>query len=502
MKTYVLVPFTIFGVTTSIKSYTQEITRPNIILIMTDQQRFDCMGVMGNPHISTPHMDALANDGALFTNAYTSTPSSTPARSALLTGNSPWKHGMLGYSKVAEEYPNEMPQMLRTADYYTFVVGKLHYTPQRNLHGYHAGVLDESGRIESADFVSDYRQWFAMEAPGLNPDSTNIGWNAHQGKDYALDEQLHPTVWTGNEAVRFIQNYKLAKSLFLKISFARPHSPYDPPKQYAAMYKNKTVIKPYIGDWCASFANRKETPDAAFGNFGEEHAIESRQYYYGAITFVDDQIGRIIEALKEQGMYDNSLIVFLSDHGDMLGDHYHWRKTYAYEGSSHIPFIVKPPKGTSYSLDTLTKLDHVVELRDVLPTFLEAAQIKQPKGMDGRSVLPLLTNKNSSWRPYIDMEHAAIYESNNYWAGLTDGKRKYIWFFRSGEEQLFDLTKDPQELRNLSNDEAYKKELELWHTRMIEHLSERGEPYVKNGELNIFQENILLSPNYPHKKEK
>lgn len=498
MKIVQLIPLS-FAVAIPAKQYAQQPEKPNLILIMTDQQRFDCVGAMGNPYISTPHIDELASDGALFMNAYSSTPSSTPARAGLLTGCSPWKHGMLGYSKVAEKYPNEMPQMLRDAGYYTFGIGKMHYTPQRNLHGFHGTFLDESGRVESYDFVSDYRQWLKMEAPGVDPDATGIGWNAHQGKTYVLEERLHPTQWTGNEAVRFIGNYNKEQPLFLKISFARPHSPYDPPQKYADMYKYKKVIEPYIGDWCASFADRPDTPDAPFGDFGKEHAVESRQYYYGAITFVDDQIGRIITALKENDLYDNSLIIFLSDHGDMLGDHHHWRKTYAYEGSSHVPFIVKPPK--SMNVHKNTKFEQVVELRDVLPTFLEAAGAEQPHEMNGMSVLPLLKENDVEWRSYIDLEHAAIYEHNNYWAGLTDGNFKYIWFFRTGEEQLFDLTTDAGEEKNLAGLQKYEKELAKWRQYMVEHLSERGEPYVKDGKLNVFEKNILLGPNYPQKEQ-
>lgn len=499
MKTFQVIPLTVAAAIIPAKQYAQQSDKPNLILIMTDQQRFDCLGAMGNPYISTPNIDGLVTDGALFMNAYSSTPSSTPARAGLLTGCSPWQHGMLGYSKVAEKYPHEMPRMLKDAGYYTYGIGKMHYAPQRNLHGFHGTLLDESGRVESPDFVSDYRQWFSLEAPGLNPDETGVGWNAHQGKTYVMQERLHPTQWTGNEAIRFIQNYDLDKPLFLKISFARPHSPYDPPQRYADMYKGKKVIEPYIGDWCQPFADRPNTADAPFGDFGKEHAIESRQYYYGAITFIDDQIGRIIESLKEKGVYDNSLIIFLSDHGDMLGDHHHWRKTYAYEGSSHVPFIVKPPKEWNIQLNR--KIEQVVELRDVLPTFLDAASIDKPTEMNGMSILPLLNNDNAGWRSYIDMEHAAIYENHNYWAGLTDGKMKYIWFFRTGEEQLFDLNTDRSETINLAGNKKYGKELQKWRQNMVRHLSERGEPYVKDGKLNIFQENILLSPNYPGRKQ-
>jgi arylsulfatase A-like enzyme len=469
----------------------------HIILIMTDQQRFDALGVMGNTAIRTPHLDQLAHEGVLFHNAYTSTPSSTPARAGLLTGCSPWQHGMLGYFRVAENYPHEMPRMLRNAGYFTFGVGKMHYTPQRNLHGFHGAVLDESGRVESADFVSDYRQWLAVEAPGLNPDTTGRGWNDHAGSVYLPAEQLHPTQWTANEAIRFVENYSLDQPLFLKISFARPHSPYDPPQRFFDLYRDVALPEPWVGDWCGAFADRPMTPSAAFGDFGTEHALDSRRHYYASVTFVDEQIGRIIAALKEKGIYDNALIIFISDHGDMLGDHHHWRKTYAYEGSAHIPFIVKAPKSFDGKLKAGSTVDQTVEIRDVLPSFLDFAQIPQPSEMDGLSVLALLRDPAAEWRPFIDLEHATCYEKENYWCALTDAHFKYIRFLSTGKEQLFDLTKDPHELKDLAHDRKYGKQLAQWRQYMVEHLSRRGEPYVKDGKLQIVEKTILTGPNYP-----
>ena len=121
--------------------------KPHIILIMTDQHRYDAMSCAGNKYIQTPNLDKIAADGYLFSNAYSSTPSSTPARAALLTGSSPWAHGMLGYGVVAEKYTNEMPQMLRDNGYMTLGIGKMHWHPQNALHGFHTTILDESGRV-------------------------------------------------------------------------------------------------------------------------------------------------------------------------------------------------------------------------------------------------------------------------------------------------------------------------------------------------------------------
>ena len=201
----------------SFLAYAQK--QPHIILIMTDQQRGDAMGCMGNESVISPHLDDLASEGTLFMNGYSSCPSSTPARAGLLTGQSPWHHGLLGYGKVAPKYNHEMPQMLKDAGYYTFGIGKMHWHPQRIKHGFEGTLLDESGRREDPNFISNYRLWFQIQAPGKNPDETGIGWNDHGAATYKLKESLHPTYWTGEMACQMIQNYDNGNQpLFLKVS--------------------------------------------------------------------------------------------------------------------------------------------------------------------------------------------------------------------------------------------------------------------------------------------
>lgn len=482
-------------------STTKAPDHPHIIFIMTDQQRGDAVGCAGNKAIKTPNIDAIAQDGVNFVNGYVSTPSCTPARAGLLTGMSPWNHGMLGYGRVARKYKYEMPAMLGELGYYRYGIGKMHWFPQKALHGFNGTLVDESGRIEQDGFLSDYRDWFKLNAPGKNPDETGIGWNEHRAGTYKLPEHLHPTRWTGQTAIDFINNYELDNPLFLKVSFARPHSPYDPPARYLEMYKDVDIPAPVIGQWAKKFSEFPESKDAAFGDFGEEHAIKSRRHYYANITFIDDEVGRIIEALKAKGMYDNAIVCFTSDHGDMLGDHHHWRKTYAYEGSSHVPYIMKWAKSMKAGLKRGERLEQPVELRDFLPTFLDAAGGEIPEEMDGLSLLSLIKNPEAHWRPYIDMEHATAYSGDNYWCALTDGHIKYIWFFRTGKEQLFNLDKDPGELKDLANDPSWKEELKNWRGHMVDHLKERGEGFVKDGKLVQREKTLLYSPNYPRDEE-
>jgi arylsulfatase len=473
-------------------------SKPNILYLMTDQHRADCLGCAGNAVIKTPNLDSIAADGVLFPNAYTSTPSCTPARAGILTGLSPWHHGMLGYGRVAGQYPFEMPQALRDAGYYLFGIGKMHWYPQKRLRGYHGLLVDESGRAETPGFVSDYRLWFRQQAPDLNPDATGIGWNDYLAKAYALPERLHPTTWTADRAVEFIEKYDRAEPFMLKVSFARPHSPYDPPQRVMDMYNVDDMPAPVVGDWAARYAPHNVPPNPSLwhGDLGVRQAKESRRAYYASVTFIDEQVGRILAALRKRGLYDNTLILFFADHGDMLGDHHLWRKTYAYESSANIPMILRWPKSMGMDDRRGGRLPQPTELRDVLPTFLDAAAAPIPGKLDGQSLLELVRGNTKDRRPWIDLEHSMCYDQD-HWTALTDGRFKYVYFAYDGREQLFDMTKDPGELHNLADQPTQESLLKEWRERMIQHLSERGEEFVSGGKLAIRKKRFLYSPNYP-----
>ncbi len=490
--------------------YSPKHEQPHIILIMTDQQRADALGCAGNPSVITPHIDQLAKEGTLFTQTYSPTPSCTPARSCFLTGMEPWKNGMLGYGRVGRKYKYEMPQMIRNGGYYTFCIGKNHWFPQKTLKGFNGALVDESGRIEQDGFISDYRDWFKLEAPNENPDKTGIGWNSRLAKAFALDEKLHPTHWIGSTATDFIDRYNVDAPLFLKVSFERPHSPYDPPQSVLDRYKDKEVSGPAIGDWEGKIYNYPHTDkkipttgseDAAFGDFGVEQVKDSKKHYYANITFIDDQVGKLVTKLKERGMYENTLICFISDHGDEMGDHYHWRKTFPYQGSVHIPFILKWPKKFDTAFQRGGKIDSPIGLQDILPTFLEASGQKVPEDMDGDSVLDLIRGESQNWRSYIGLEHSSVYFYNNYWSAVTDGKRKYIWHFRTGQEQFFDLEKDPTENHDLIKKISRRNEIKQWKARLVDYLKERGPEFVKEGELVTRKKSMTYSPHYPGAKE-
>ena len=221
----------------------------------------------------------------------------------------------------------------------------------------------------------------------------------------------------------------------------------------------------------------------------------SRQGYYGSVSFIDEQIGRILETLEKRGLLEQTLIVYTSDHGDMTGDQNLWRKSYAYEPSARIPMLMRWPTGL-IAAERGQVFTNPVEIRDLLPTFLDAAGAADRK-TDGSSLLKLVKTKGAGWREFIDLEHDICYSPENNWNALTDGKTKYIFHARDGEEQMFDLANDRHELNDLASQTVNAGQLRMWRNRMIEHMSERGDPYLVNGKLGLRPKGRKHSPLFP-----
>jgi Arylsulfatase A and related enzymes len=234
-------------------------------------------------------------------------------------------------------------------------------------------------------------------------------------------------------------------------------------------YESAALPKPAVGAWAAGYAPRNsDLSDIWHGKLPEAEVQNSRAAYYASVSFVDEQIGRILDTLESRGMLDETLILFTSDHGDMLGDQNLWRKSYAYEQSAHVPMLMRWPKGLLAS-ERGRVLHQPVELRDVLPTFMDAAGIAPAQAMDGKSLLTLLKSDGAGWREYIDLEHDVCYSPSNHWNGLTDGRWKYIFHALDGHEQLFHLERDPNELTDLAGDVRHEAEVRRWRSRLLAH---------------------------------
>lgn len=471
----------------------------NVLLLITDQHRFDVLGCVGNELIDTPNIDKVAAEGTVFDSAYSSCPSCIPARAKLHTGMSQWHTGILGMGQnqgpLRDMYDHTLAGELAKAGYYCKCVGKMHVYPQRSLFGFHHIELDESGRRQDEDFMSDYERWFHEHKDGNYGIDDGRDWNGWEGKAYDKPAELHPNVWTVNQSIKFINDRDRSKPFFLKTSFARPHSPYDAIPEYFEKYQKMDIPKAEIGDW-AGIHDDSETAaktDAWHGIKSDEEIHMARAGYYGNVEHIDHEIGHLLDFMDKQGVLNDTLIIFTSDHGDMLGDHNMWRKTYAYEGSAHIPMIIRLPKDLQKNIEA--RSDKPVMLCDIMPTILDVLGIDIPGSVDGMSMQALVTQESCKWRDYMHGEHCTAYSESEEMQYLTDGKIKYIWFPRTDREQLFDLVKDPAELHSLTNDPEYNEILKQLRLRMVKELALRNYE-LTNGNKLVRQTKPIISPNY------
>ncbi len=462
--------------------------QPNIVLVICDQWRGDCLGISGHPVVETPHLDGIARNGVNFTSAYSAVPSCIAARAGLLTGLRPQSHGRVGYRDGVDwNYDVTMPGEFASAGYHTQAVGKMHVFPERSLMGFHNvvlhdGYLHHSRKMNSNyALTDDYWRWLKENA-GADADYQSHGLqsNSWVARPWHMEEKYHPTNWVVSESINFLQRRDRRKPFFLMMSFVRPHAPLDPPACYFEQYLSQEMPPVPIGDWAdTDDADRNGLyPNTVRGIIGERQLHRARAGYYGCMTHIDHQIGRFSEALGEDDPTGNTIWLFTSDHGELMGDHNLFRKAFPYEGPTRIPFFLRAPD--RFGLAAGGEVDSPVELRDVMPTLLDLAGVDVPPSVEGHSVLPLARGDSPNWRSYIHGEHAWGPESNHY---LTDGREKYIWYSQDGREQLFDLANDRQELHDLSQDPSRKTTLAEWRARLVAELDGREEGYVQDGAL-------------------
>ncbi len=444
--------------------------RPNVLLITTDQQRGDHVGLAGHPVLETPNVDAFVQRGAYFPNAYTEIPSTTGARRCLHGGQGSHACGLIGYASTEWHERNTLAQVLADAGYHCINVGWRNMHPRRKLYGFHT-VIPHDLR----EGVDDYWDWLREQVgPQAHERGHGCDSNGWLARPWHLEERYHPTVWTTDVTIEQIRKRDPTRPFFAWTSHLRPHSPYDPPQFYYDMYINRDLPEIPVGDWAA----RHDVPGPGLertawrGRLASEQNQRMRAAYMGLCTHLDYELGRLMERLAQMGVLEDTLILFTSDHGDMMGDHHLHRKTYAYEGSARIPFLIRYPAGLDLPCGAFK---HVVGLQDVMPTILDVAGVPIPDSVTGKSLLRAV--RGEPWRDYLHGEHSPCYSLEEAMHYLTDGREKYIWFPATREEQFFDLLADREERVDLAGDPAHNERVAAWRQRLIALLAERGDGF-------------------------
>ncbi len=443
--------------------------KPNLLLILTDHWRGDCLGRLGHPVAETPHLDSLSRRGITFTRAYTPCASCIAARRSIMTGQTPATHGMVGYKDgIPWQHPVNLAGELTRAGYQTANIGKTHFHPKRLHLGF-----------EQLTIPDDFRAWLATQ-PGAAAEywTHGVPGNSWIGRPHQLAEDLMEETYLVGRSLDFLERRDPTRPFFLCLSFNGPHPPWCPPRVYYDQFIDREIPGPVTGAWAERHARDGDYPldvNTWRGRLPEHLNQRARAAYFAFLAFIDAQIGRLLDRMQRGGLLRDTLVAFSCDHGEMLGDHNLWRKTYAYEGSSRIPFIVVPPAGAPGPRNQESPA--LVGLEDIMPTFLETAGAPVPEGVEGRSLLPLLEGRETEWREYYHGEHSPCYHPENANHFVTDGTWKYIWNPINGEEQLFNLQDDPDECSDLAANPVYEEMRVEWSRVMARELAGRPEGF-------------------------
>lgn len=446
---------------------------PNILLIQTDQQSAETLGLYGNPLVRTPHLEKLASRGVVFEQAFCNYPACSPSRSSMMTGR---------YASTIRVHANHMlidpreatlPQTLKDGGYQTALIGKNHAFTRDKLHG----AFDYVREGAHGHLVDGYKE--DPEVIAAHQWAVDHCWSSPlgHGTNPAPREKCG-TYLLGETAVDYLEQVRQPeRPFFLWLSFPDPHTPYQTPEPYASMYRPDDVPMPPPDDLSTKPERQRVMHMMDAMDRADERTIRSvRAIHYGMINFIDDTIGRVTAKLEELGLTDDTVVIFTSDHGDSMGAHGLIQKHNAfYDSFTHVPLIISAPGSARAG----SRCPHLMELVDLMPTILELAGCPIPYGVQGRSCASYLFEGEYVPREYVVIESGEegepmrveeitarpqdpFDESCFVWCAYRDawlGKGKSIrtkdWklnLYANGEGELYHLAEDPHELKNLIGD--------------------------------------------------
>ena len=466
--------------------------RPNVLILYTDQQRWDALGVNGNKEIITPNIDALAARGTNFSHHFVQSPVCMPSRVSMLSGRYP---SALGITQMGVPVPEDLatlPRLLKQYGYRSANIGKLHFLPHANRdhslphppYGFdHLEIADEPGVYEDA-----YRAWVRRRAPeqmeyisaGLPPNTAlwqramgiedNI---AHRGEPagrhdfkgaipFAADDHLTHSAFVAARTIDFIE--AAGPKPFLCIAgFYSPHAPWIAPQKYLDMYDPAGLSLP---EFPPEIDRRRPSDASALFSDGQLRA--AKHGYYAMISEVDHYVGRILDALAVAGRRDDTIVVYTSDHGEWLGEHLRFGKGYpAPDAVSRVPLVIDAP-----GVRQVGACDKLVESVDILPTLLELAAIQTPSFVQGEGLASAMTGGGAR------QKRVAITEAAG-WKSLRTHRFQYL-IHADGRECLWDLMKDPGAYQDVSEEGGYGGALAECRRHLLTRLLEMERPLPRS----------------------
>ncbi len=458
---------------------------PNILWVCTDQQRFDTIQGLSNNLIRTPNLQKFMSESVTFTNVFCQTPICSPSRASFLTGRYPHVTGLRANGQRIRETERLVPRILADFEYTCGLAGKLHLSPCRG--GRVEDRIDDGYEIfhwshdisDGWPLKNEWRVWLDHQGIKLPKFPVQDVWGM------PIDPKYSQTAWCSDMAIQFMRQQREFNPWMFSVNIFQPHPPFFPTAEYLSHYDQAKMPNPAYQE--GELGNKPifQTVDhnGAYGgtstSFTRTSPEEHRRMtaaYYAMVEQVDTEMGRMLRVLEETGQADNTIVIFMSDHGEMLGDHGIYQKgPYFYDCLTRIPLIIRWPGHVKADL----KADALVELVDLAPTLMDAAGIPIPSGMQGRSLIPLLTGKETTHRDSVYIEYFdanATYEIPPMMTSVRTAKWKLNFCDKPKMGELYDLEKDPGEFHNLWNNPHYKDTQEMMLQTLVSRMIETTDP--------------------------
>lgn len=423
----------------------------NVLFIVVDDLN-KTLGCYGHPVVKTPNIDKLAGMGIRFNHAYCNYAVSNPSRSSLLTGLKPETTTILNNVKSLQSVLGDrvtLPYLFRQNGYHTISIGKIfHGDKDHNdlkawdeIYAYGATATGKTG--VGRNISSGTLPWCEWRAAGGGDEDQQDGQNAKKAVEFILSEKEKP--------------------FFLALGFHKPHDPFVAPVKYFDMYPLENCNPPRLPEnWTAPHPHTLASMTSVFNKFNDQDKREFLRSYYACVSFMDAQVGKVLDALEQAGLMESTLIIFFGDHGYHLGEHNWWNKETIYQVGTNAPFIM-----AGYSVAARNVGSNAMfEFIDIYPTVAELMNIKKPGNLEGKSFARVVRNPALEFR---DAVHAVV----NRGAMLGRTVKTKDWRYTEWENgnkgrELYDENKDPEEYRNLADDPSYSPIIAALRSRLYE----------------------------------
>lgn len=480
-----------------------KIFNPNILLITTDQHRLDSIGCYGNPDIRTPHLDSIASEGFRVDNMFVAAPVCAPNRASLVTGRMPSVHGVRVNGIPLPKKELTLMEYLRRNNYQTFAAGKMHFGPQWHFPPEGQTMVDPDPNLGIDPQPSeDSFPWYGLEQARLTEDH-RIGPYGDYLKSHGFDvltenhsanypqssltpspfpRQLHQSAWITDEALSFLENRENERPFFLWASYVHPHHPFNPPRPYDTLYNPSEMPLPKqnpheYGQWPEAYIIKREAHGdgheaVGMSKFTSRNWQEIKANYYGMISDIDDHLGRLFQELKMKGLWDDTVVLFTSDHGELLGDHGLLFKGAFWDCITRVPCIVKP--ALSSPVEGGPDRFGFSSTLDIFPTLLHLANIDSPRPnpIQGRSLF-----SNSCGLPRQRRSFVLIEDGER--RALRTEEALFVWHGRGLRGELYNLKEDPQCFQNHWDNPDYTEIRHQLYDTLLDAIAKNYDPLCK-----------------------